>query len=126
LHSVKNFEAVIASLSLEASDKDRLLAALNEMKAAQAITQAQTIEEKLKCHQELRKMQEVLATRQQAIVALDKAYQEMEAFSNIVAHDLSNPIRTISNFAQMLQMSFQTPLKSLCSSLLAVLKICRN
>jgi light-regulated signal transduction histidine kinase (bacteriophytochrome) len=110
VHSLKNFEAVIASLPLGASDKDRLLDALNALGAEQAITHAQTIEEKQKYQQELIKMQEALDARQHTIVALEKAYQEMEAFSNIVAHDLSNPIRTISNFAQILQMQCENEL----------------
>jgi chemotaxis family two-component system sensor kinase Cph1 len=104
---------LITSLPLTGSDKDRLLTGLKEIETAQSVaakTFAQTVEEKEKSRQELIKTQVALAACQQALDALEKAYEEMEAFSDIIAHDLSNPIRTISNFAQLLQMQCENEL----------------
>lgn len=59
-----------------------------------------------------KRIQEQSAKLQEHLSKLEMSYREMEQFTYIASHDLKSPLRTIANFAQLLEKRHRAQLNS--------------
>jgi len=117
----KNLRRAEFRLDRTLRDKEIVVNVLNatitELKEKQAVI-SQTNDLLSEQKQEIQEKNEALETQKRLVVEhsnqlqlnlkkLEISYHELEQFAYIASHDLKSPLRTISNFAQLLKRNFE-------------------